>query len=81
MLGSILLYMGELVSAREHLEQGVALYDPERLRSLTFIRATNLVIFIPLPSVLGLMDTGVSRERLGQSPGGSHAGPAVISYV
>jgi predicted ATPase len=44
MLGSILLYMGELVSAREHLEQGVALYDPERLRSLTFSRATNLVI-------------------------------------
>jgi predicted ATPase len=44
MLGSVLLYMGELLSAREHLEQGVTLYDPERLRSLTFSRATNPVV-------------------------------------
>ena len=47
MLGSVLLYMGDLLSARAHLEQGMTLYDPERLHSLTFSRATN-------PGVVGL---------------------------
>jgi predicted ATPase len=42
MLGSILLYIGNLSSARVHLEQGIMRYDPQRRRSLTFSRATDL---------------------------------------
>jgi predicted ATPase len=41
MLGSSLLYIGELVSARAHLEQGIALYDPQQSRSLAFSRGTD----------------------------------------
>ncbi len=33
MLGSTLFFLGELASARTHLEQGSALYDPQRYRS------------------------------------------------
>jgi tetratricopeptide (TPR) repeat protein len=32
-VGVILFYLGELVPAREHLEQGIALYDPQQHRS------------------------------------------------
>jgi class 3 adenylate cyclase/predicted ATPase len=42
MLGSILLYIGKLPSARVHLEQGIMHYEPQRRRSLTFSRATDL---------------------------------------
>jgi class 3 adenylate cyclase/predicted ATPase len=41
MLGSTLLYLGEPVSALAHLEQGIALYDPQRYRSLTFSRGLD----------------------------------------
>jgi predicted ATPase len=38
MLGSTLFYMGELVSARVHLEQGIALYNPQHWRPGAFSR-------------------------------------------
>src|SRR5262245_48695469 len=41
MLGSTLLYLGELVSARPYLEQGIALYDSQRCRSWTFSGGTD----------------------------------------
>jgi predicted ATPase len=41
MLGAALLYLGELVSARAHLEQGIALYDPQRCRAWTFSGGTD----------------------------------------
>ena len=36
-LGVTLFYLGELLQARTHLEQGERLYDPQRLRSPTFV--------------------------------------------
>ena len=36
MMGVTLLYLGEYKSAREHFEQGIALYDPELHRPLAF---------------------------------------------
>ena len=33
-LGTLLFYLGELIPAREHFEQGIALYDPQQHRSL-----------------------------------------------
>jgi tetratricopeptide (TPR) repeat protein len=41
MLGTTLLYLGELVSARTHLEQGIALYHPPQGRSWAFSRSTD----------------------------------------
>ena len=35
-LGQTLFFLGELALAREHLEQGIALYDPQQHRSLPF---------------------------------------------
>jgi TOMM system kinase/cyclase fusion protein len=35
-LGAVVLRQGEVVSARAHLEQGIALYDPQRHRSHAF---------------------------------------------
>src|SRR6266545_3022278 len=35
-LGQTLYFLGELTSAREHLEQGIALYDPQQYRSLAW---------------------------------------------
>ena len=37
-LGVTLFYMGEFVSARDHLEQGIALYDPHQPRSLARVQ-------------------------------------------
>ncbi len=36
-LGTTLLFLGEFAPAREHLEQGIALYDPRQHHSLTFL--------------------------------------------
>ena len=36
-VGSILLYLGEFAAAREHFEQGLAIYDPPQHRSLMFL--------------------------------------------
>jgi class 3 adenylate cyclase/predicted ATPase len=36
-LGNTLFSLGELVSARTHLEQGIALYDPQQYRSMVLL--------------------------------------------
>jgi tetratricopeptide (TPR) repeat protein len=41
MLGTTLLYQGELVPARAHLEQGLALYHPQDSGSLAFSHSTD----------------------------------------
>jgi predicted ATPase len=41
-LGTILFYLGELPQARAHLEQGIAIYDLQRHRSLAFLYGENL---------------------------------------
>lgn len=38
-LGIALFYLGELLSTREHLEQGIILYNPQQHHSLTFLYA------------------------------------------
>jgi DNA-binding winged helix-turn-helix (wHTH) protein/predicted ATPase len=40
-LGSTLLHLGEHVSARTYLEQGIALYDSQQCRILAFSRGTD----------------------------------------
>ena len=68
MLGSILLYMGELLTAREYLEQSATSYDPVRLRSLTYSRGTDLrVICLSRLSwalwILGYPGSALARVR------------------
>lgn len=40
-LGSTLIHLGEWVSARVHLEQGIALYDPQQYRMRAFSRPND----------------------------------------
>jgi len=40
-LGSTLFMMGDLVAADAHLEQGIALYDPQQSHTLAFSRGTD----------------------------------------
>jgi tetratricopeptide (TPR) repeat protein len=44
-LGNTLFWRGELAAARAHLEQGIALYDPQQHRSLAFLYAVDPGVF------------------------------------
>jgi predicted ATPase/DNA-binding winged helix-turn-helix (wHTH) protein/class 3 adenylate cyclase len=68
MLGSTLFFLGELVTASAHLEQGVALYDPYRGRSLALSRGTDPgVICLSRASwtlwMLGYPDRALTRSH------------------
>jgi predicted ATPase len=68
MLGSVLFYLGDLVSARAHLEQGIALYDPQQNRSLAFSGGTDpgvacLSWMAWTQWMLGYPDQGLARSR------------------
>ena len=67
-LGTTLVYLGELVSARAHLEQGIALYHPQQGRSLAFNRETDpgVACLSQLSWVLWLLgypDQALTRSR------------------
>jgi len=57
-LGTVLLFMGELTPARAQLEQGIALYDPQRYRSHTLLYGQD-------PAVACLPYVGLSLWYLG----------------
>jgi class 3 adenylate cyclase/tetratricopeptide (TPR) repeat protein len=57
-LGSTLFFMGDPIAARGHLEQGVALYDPQQSRQLAFSRGTD-------PGVVCLSRLAWTLWRLG----------------
>src|SRR5262249_34286896 len=40
-LGSTLFFLGEMVTAHTHLEQGIALYNPQQSHALAFSRGTD----------------------------------------
>jgi len=68
MLGSTLFFLGELVSAISHLEQGIALYDSYRGRSLALNRGTDPgVICLSRASwtlwMLGYPDRALTRSH------------------
>ncbi len=57
-LGQTLLHLGEFVLAREHLEQGIALYDPQKHRSHAFAYAGD-------PGVICLDNAPIALWHLG----------------
>jgi DNA-binding winged helix-turn-helix (wHTH) protein/class 3 adenylate cyclase/tetratricopeptide (TPR) repeat protein len=68
MLGSTLFYLGEPASARTHLEQGMALYDPQQSRFRAFSSGTDPgVICLSWASwilwKLGYADRALTRSR------------------
>jgi TOMM system kinase/cyclase fusion protein len=58
MLGTTSFYLGEIASARVHLEQGIALYDPQQHRSHAFLEVgtdPGVLCFIYAAHVLWLL--------------------------
>ena len=68
MLGSTLFYLGELASGHEHLEQGIALYNPRQGHTRAFSRATDPGVDCLCRSawvlcLLGYPDQALTRSR------------------
>ena len=68
MLGSTLFFLGELASGHEHLEQGIALYNPRQGYPRAFSRATDPRVDCLCRSawvlcLLGYPDQALTRSR------------------
>ena len=68
MQGEVLYYLGEFVQAREHFEQGVALYDPQQHRSDAFLYGNDtgvacLALVASALSSLGYRDQALKRSH------------------
>nr|AFK79255.1 adenylate cyclase [uncultured bacterium F41-01] len=66
--GSTRLWMGEFLTARAHLEQGMALYDPQQHRTLTFRYGRDLGVACRLLAhqvlwILGYPDQALTRAQ------------------
>ena len=66
-LGGTLYWLGEFASARSHLEQSIALYDPQQHRSLAFVYGTDPGVTCLSYMAWTLWDLGYpdqARERI-----------------
>jgi len=61
-LGTTLFFQGELVLAREHLAQGIAIYDPEQHRELAFLYGADPGVVCRLYAALALWLMGSPRQ-------------------
>jgi predicted ATPase len=66
-LGPTLLWQGEMLLAREHLEQGIALYDPQQHGSLAFVYGTDSGVACRLFAALVLCFLGYPDQALKRS--------------
>jgi DNA-binding winged helix-turn-helix (wHTH) protein/predicted ATPase len=67
-VGQTLMFRGEFVAAREHLEQGIALYDPVRHHSHAFLYGQDPGVFCRLLAawdlyLLGYPDQALKRNQ------------------
>jgi predicted ATPase len=63
-LGNTLYHLGELARARDHLEQGMALYDPQQHRSLAFLYGQDLAVICRAWDALTLWMLGYPDQAL-----------------
>jgi TOMM system kinase/cyclase fusion protein len=66
-LGEALLNLGELIPAREHFEQGIALYDPQQHRSLAFLYGFDPGVFCLSFAAWALWSLGYPDQALKRS--------------
>jgi predicted ATPase len=66
-LGLTLFYLGEFVPSRAHLEQGIALYDPQQHRSLAFHLGLDLGVACVSPAAWALWMLGYPDQALQRS--------------
>ena len=77
-LGLPLFFLGELASAREHTERGIALYDPQQHRSHAFLYGLDPgVICLSFAALAcGILAIRTSPE---EKPRGARPGPGAVS--
>ena len=78
-LGSTLFYLGEFAPAREHLEQGIALYDPQKHDPLAFRLRQDPGVACLLLCGLGPVVSWLSRPGPEEEPGGADPSPGAVS--
>jgi TOMM system kinase/cyclase fusion protein len=66
-LGSSLLMHGEVISARAHLEQGIALYHPQEHRTLAFRAGIDLAAWCLSYAAMALWSLGYPDQALRRS--------------
>ena len=66
-VGQALVFRGELVAAREHLEHGIALYDPMRHHSHAFLYGQDPGVFCRLLAAWSLFLLGYPDQALQRS--------------
>jgi class 3 adenylate cyclase/tetratricopeptide (TPR) repeat protein len=66
-LGVSLLWLGEVVAARAHLEQGIALYDPQEHRPLAFRAGIDLGVWCLSYAAQALWLIGYPDQALGRN--------------
>jgi predicted ATPase len=62
--GNVLGWLGELAPARQHLEQGIALYDPHSHRSLAFLYGVDPGVYCLSYAAWGLWPLGYPDQAL-----------------
>jgi predicted ATPase len=67
MQGEVLYYLGEFVQAREHLDQGAALYDPRQHRSHVFLYGSDSGVGCLFLGALALEMLGYPDQALKRS--------------
>lgn len=85
-VGSAFFYLGDLAQAREHLEQGMALYDPRQHEAYTRLYGYDLGVscFARIASVLWIMgypEQALDRVRGALTLAQKHAHPFSVAYA
>jgi predicted ATPase len=85
-LGTTLLWLGELVAARAHLEQGIALYDPQQHRSHAFLYGQDPGVAIRCYAaltlwLLGYPDQACTRNHEGFTLAQELSHPFSLAYA
>jgi TOMM system kinase/cyclase fusion protein len=85
-LGNTLYHLGELARARAHLEEGMALYDPQQHRSLAFLYGQDLAVICRAWAalalwLLGYPDQALQRIREALTQAGEMAHLSSLAYA
>jgi class 3 adenylate cyclase/predicted ATPase len=84
-LGATLFRLGELASARSHLEQGIALYDPQKRPRTTLGTADPRVDFLSFTTrtlwCLGYSDQALKRSNEALALAGELSHPYSLAYA
>jgi class 3 adenylate cyclase/predicted ATPase len=85
-LGTTLLWQGEIALAREHLEQGIALYDPQQHRPLAFVYGMDSGMTCQIFTawvlwLLGYPDQALQRGQEGITTAHESSHPYSLSFA